>query len=391
MSSKILVISPALPSKSGGGFQVLSFYRIMSLSLNSKICIVCFENYDYDRESYEALLSRGVEINFVKYNYISAFFSLIKGFLRLKPLQCALYDSCDFRNLVANKIVNFNPDCIYAITVRVMTNIEGIGKPVILEMVDSLGLNFRNRIASSGAFKKVLYLIESRNVLKFERLCSLSARNSFVVSDIDRNYIGNPSIKVLPLGVDMESFGNASKNFINTIPSIDVIFTGNMYYGPNIEAVMWFYNNCWKKIRAEINTATFSIVGSRPADIIKSLNGIDGITVHGRVDSIADFIRCAKISVAPMVSGSGMQFKILEAMASSKPVVSTTLGLGDIKAEIGQDIVVADTPSDFANLVINILRDNKLSQGIGENARKFVLKNHSWDAINSEFIRSISL
>jgi glycosyltransferase involved in cell wall biosynthesis len=391
MIPKILIISPALPSKSGGGFQVLSFHRIMSLSLKSKICILCFDNYKYDQVSYNMLVSRGVEIIFVKFKYGTALLSLIKGFITIKPLQCSFYQSNEFRKAVKNNIENFNPDYIYAITIRVMTNIDGFVKPVILEMVDSLGLNFKNRIASSGIIKKLLYLIESKNVLKFERICSQNACNSFLVSDIDKNYIGNSSIHVLPLGVDIELFGNASNKFRKNLPPIDIIFTGNMYYGPNIEAVMWFYNNCWKKIRSEFRSATFSIVGSRPANIIKSLNGIDGITVHGRVDSIADFISAAKISVAPMVSGSGMQFKILEAMASYKPVIATTLGLGDIKALIGQDILVADNPSDFANVVIKILRDHKLADEIGENARKFVVRNHSWDAINSEFIRLVKL
>lgn len=391
MIPKILVVSPALPSKSGAGFQVLSFYRIMSLCLNNKIRIVCFDKYSYDQKSYDMLLSMGVEINFVKFKYISAIFSMMKAVLKLKPLQCAFYQTNDFRFAVKNSFADFNPDYIYAITVRVMDSVDNIGKPVILEMVDSLGLNFRRRIASSMVLEKLLYLFESRNVLKFERRCAEIARNSFVVSDVDKSYIGNSSVKVLPLGVDMNLFGESSNEILNAVSSIDIIFTGNMYYGPNIEAVMWFYNNCWKKIREEISTATFSIVGSRPAEIIQSLNGIDGITVHGRVDSIADFIKVAKISVAPMVSGSGMQFKILEAMASSKPVIATTLGLGDIKAVIGRDILLADNPDDFSNLVIKILRNDELSKEIGKNARKFVLKNHSWDVINSEFISSIKL
>jgi len=95
------------------------------------------------------------------------------------------------------------------------------------------------------------------------------------------------------------------------------------------------------------------------------------------------------VAIAPMQSGSGMQFKILEAMACGVPVVASTLGLGDIAAVDGKNILLADTPGLFTESVISLLQSEELREKVGNSGMYYVTQNHSWDALNQHFEQSV--
>jgi glycosyltransferase involved in cell wall biosynthesis len=189
----------------------------------------------------------------------------------------------------------------------------------------------------------------------------------------------------LPLGVDTEIFyKNHSSPKVPTI-----IFTGNMDYKPNIDAVLWFYRNCWNKLKGSIPNIHFIIAGSSPHKEIKGLAKDGSITITGRVPSIADLINGSHISIAPMQSGSGMQFKILESMACGVPVVTTSIGLGDIRALANQEVFVADLPDLFTEIVLMLLQSNNLRDSVGERGLRYIHANHSWCVLNQKIEESI--
>ncbi len=167
-----------------------------------------------------------------------------------------------------------------------------------------------------------------------------------------------------------------------------------MGYMPNIEAALWFASKCLSQLKHTVSDATFTIVGGNPSFEIKKMKVIDGIEVLGFVPSMADELGSAGISVAPMQSGSGMQNKILEAMACGLPVVTTTLGLGSIKASHEKEIFVYNDPDEFSNCIINLMENPIRMQEIGANARKYVECEHSWEKaeemINELYISSIN-
>jgi glycosyltransferase involved in cell wall biosynthesis len=143
-----------------------------------------------------------------------------------------------------------------------------------------------------------------------------------------------------------------------------------MDWMPNQEAVDWFVNNCWEKVAHAVPTCKLIIAGrNMPARFLK-MNS-ERVEVIERVENGNDFYHGHDIMMVPLLSGSGLRIKIIEGMSYGKAIVSTSVGAEGIKVTNGQNILIADTPDQFANAVILLLNDEGLKNKIESNAKAF--------------------
>ena len=377
----ILFVCPSVPALDSKGFQILAYQRIKYLSEAHNICLLCYGDLNSNAEAISELIKLGVNVNLIKFKKSIALFN---AFIALTddatPFQCAVYTSGEFKRKYIQILNAFMPDFVVITTIRVIKNIDIKRSGLILDLVDSMGLNFARRVLRAPWWSRFFWRIEHKRVTKLEKFSASITTASFVVSKIDKDYIAEQKINVLPIGIDFEKF-HAGPSVSKSV----IVFTGNMSYLPNVEAAVWFAKKCWPSILERYSNAVFIIAGNRPADSIKALSSSPNIRVLGHVDNMADIIRTAQIAVAPMRSGSGMQFKILEAMACGVPVISTTLGLGDIHATPGKEIIIADNPVEFIEKIIALMDSFESRQSIGQSGREFVRREHSWDSINLTF------
>jgi polysaccharide biosynthesis protein PslH len=380
---RILTISSRIPDKNGRGDQKVSFYRIDYLiKCKYLVELVCFENKKSDLEAKKILQKKGVRLHLIKFNIIEIFFSLIKSiFDKNLPFQCALYKSKKFTEKVKSLYKSKNFKAIYCIMVRVAPNISWYKGILFLEMIDSLGLNFTRRFLASKGIKKLFFYIESQKIAKYEKKLANRSQKSFITSEIDKKKIESPQVEVIPLGTDIYQ----KPRRYSRCPKI--IFSGNMFYKPNIDAIIWFSKYCWNDILNARPDSKLIILGSNPDKKVISLKkNYSSIIITGRVSSVYNVLSKATVSIAPMLNGSGMQSKILESMACAIPVITTQIGLGDIKAKINYDLLVADTPAEFVKKIILLINSKKINKKIGINGQRYVLKNHNWDNLNKKFI-----
>jgi glycosyltransferase involved in cell wall biosynthesis len=377
----ILSISPAIPARDSKGFQVQAYYRLQYLAKRHRISVICYGGGRANEEQKRILSDMGINVRMLPWKPSTAALSVIKAlFNGSMPLQCAIFSSEKFKEAIRDCISEIAPDVIHSNTIRVLPNLPNGTVPIILDLVDSMGLNFRRRVERAPWYCRPLWKFEHLRVAKFEQNAAQHASSSFVVSSLDQKEINVPGVHVLPLGIDTLLYTKGS-------PSNDpvVVLTGNMAYRPNIEAALWMAYQCWPSVHSVVQNAKFVIAGNRPATQVLDLAKHKSISVVGRVEFMSNILRSAQVAVAPMQSGSGMQFKILEAMACGIPVVTTTLGLGDIKATPSKELLVADTPSDFVQSTLSLLHSIELREMIGNAGLDFILKYHTWDSINARF------
>ncbi len=156
-----------------------------------------------------------------------------------------------------------------------------------------------------------------------------------------------------------------------------IVFTGQMDYRPNIEAVTWFARDILPRIRTRHPTARFAIVGRAPTPAVQALAG-DAVTVTGAVDDVRGWLAAADVCVAPLKLARGIQNKVLEAMAMARPVVASAAAAEGI--DHAGTIRVAADAQDFAAQVLALLDAPADAAELGRAARAQVLRRYGWDA-----------
>lgn len=155
------------------------------------------------------------------------------------------------------------------------------------------------------------------------------------------------------------------------------VFTGTMDYPPNVDAVQWFADAMLPLVRQSAPDAQFHIVGSNPSSEVRALTARAGVVVTGRVPDVRPYLAYATAGVAPMRVARGIQNKVLEAMAMARPVVVTRDALTGIDAAPGRELLLADTPADFAALCLRCV-DDATAATIGIAARRRIVRDFVW-------------
>ena len=183
-----------------------------------------------------------------------------------------------------------------------------------------------------------------------------------VASEEDRRRVDHPAVHVFP----------------NALPEIErphvaeadcIVFSGNLEYHPNIEAVRWFRSEIWPRLR---DSTEWRLIGRNPEAVRRIVGGDARIRLIGPVDDAVAAIAEAKVCVAPLLSGSGTRFKILEAWAAARAVVSTTLGAEGLGGRSGEHLLIADDPEGFASAVLRLLADDDIAAQDRRGRARFV-------------------
>lgn len=160
-----------------------------------------------------------------------------------------------------------------------------------------------------------------------------------------------------------------------------VVFTGKMDFRPNVDGVLWFAEEIWPRVRRAVPEARFWVVGQAPTAAVRALHGRDGIVVTGAVPEVEPYLVAARAVVVPLRMGSGTRLKVLQALSLACAVVSTRLGCAGLGVQPNVHLRVADAPADFAEAVVELLRDAPAAACLGREARAFVRQHFDWKVL----------
>jgi glycosyltransferase involved in cell wall biosynthesis len=188
-------------------------------------------------------------------------------------------------------------------------------------------------------------------------------------------------VMVIPTGINISDYPvNEDEN------SILLFFIGALDWGPNQEGLDWFFREVWPEIRSRLPGLTLDIAGRNPAYYFNGRNLPDNVRLEGEIENAIEFFHHHTVMIVPLLTGSGIRIKILEAMAMGKSVISTRIGAGGLEAKHGEHLYLADTPAEYVSILENLQTRQDDLQIMGKKARQFVLENFDILALSDKLI-----
>ncbi|MCS6848705.1 MAG: glycosyltransferase [Anaerolineae bacterium] len=226
--------------------------------------------------------------------------------------------------------------------------------------------------------------VQWQRLRAFERRALRAADAVLCVSPEDAASLQRlaPSVRptVIYNGIDIAQYAKFALPTPDS-PFPAIVFTGKMDFRPNVDAVLWFARRVWPAVKQAHPRARLLVVGQKPSPRLDPLRADPDIVLTGQVDDVRPYIAQADVYIAPLLAGGGTRFKLLEAMAMRRAIVSTSLGCEGFPVTSGRELIVADRPEEFASAVAELLRSPSHRAALGESAYRFVSATYDWGAI----------
>ena len=357
------------------GDKLRAYHQLKELSKHFNVTLVTLTDYSVSNTSISEVQKICDDLIVLKLNVLTKAFNMISCLLGSKPIQVGYFYSKKAQKKINRIIAQGEFQHIYCQLIRTSEYIKDqhhISKTI--DYMDALSMGIERRIELQAFHKKWLFKLEAKRLKKYERYIFDYFENHTIISEQDKQLINHPErekIICTPNGIDSTFFEKGE-----TIKGFDFIFVGNMSYAPNIAAVQLIA----KEILPIFSESTLLISGSSPSPSIKKLaEENQNIEVTGWVDDIRISYLKGEIFLAPMMIGTGMQNKLLEAMALGIPCVTTPLANNAINAKNGEEILVGTTIEEIISLVKQLKSDDDLYLKISGNASELVKTKFSWE------------
>ena len=223
---------------------------------------------------------------------------------------------------------------------------------------------------------------EVRNARRFEAWACQAFDVTFVTSPEDAAVL--PRAVLVPNGVDLALFRPSP------LPdAARLIFTGTLDYPPNVDGVSWFCREVLPRIARECPEVQLDIVGRSPEAEVRRLADGRQVRLHADVPAVLPLLQSARVAVVPLRIGSGTRLKALEAMATCRPVIGTTIGLEGLGVRHGREALVVDDAAAMATAIVGLLHDGAQAQALALSARALVEERFGWDRIGRDFTSAL--
>ncbi len=375
--SRILLICHDIPSKTVGA-TIPIYHLIKELGGKHEITLVSFDSGKYPVEELRDYLKEYQSMKIPEYLDIKDQLKYtVKNMMSIDNLSTRsflnYYYHENMSKLINKKacedidvVITDMPMAFYAKKIRC---------PKIVYAFDAVSDYNHNMYKKSKSFaSRIYWYLNYLKIHNYEKVY-----NSFdcciLVNEKDRKILENDihiPLEVIPNGVDTFYFRNSSPE-----GEVRLVFLGDMSTPPNNDAVKYFVENIYPEVLKE-QSVKFYVVGRNPSAYIITLKDDSNIIVTGSVDDVRKYLTKGSIFVTPMISGTGIKNKILEAMSMELPVISTSCGISGINGENRVHFLLADTPDEFKDNILKLIHDEKLREKIGSEARIFVENNYSW-------------
>ena len=378
----ILFLAHRSPFPPDRGDKIRAFNVLKHLAVRHRVHLVAFADDPRDLKAKKGLVPF-TSSRSILWRAKSRPRALFEALMQRRPASLTAFDSPAMRDVVADMLERKSIDTIYVFSGQMAQYLPAKTRArVIMDFCDMDSLKFADYAKGSRGPMRWLMQREANLLFQFERQVARRADASLFVSESEaelfRKRTGAANVQVVENGIDTDFFDpTASFRRIDTTGKL-IVFTGQMDYRPNVEAVTWFAEAVLPHIRLVHPDAVFAIVGRNPTDAVKALVNQDGVRVTGEVDDVRPWLEAAACVVAPLKIARGIQNKVLEAMAMARPVVAS----GPAAEGIDHDgtILSGDTVAEVSDAVNGLLSDSHGAAAMGSRARGQVQARYGWNA-----------
>lgn len=356
------------------GDKLRAYYQLQELSAHYSVHLVAISEKEITRAQHDAVSPYCAEIHIYRIHWFSKLVQLSLAFFHKRPFQTAYFFSWKAQWSIRKLLRTHQFAHIHCQLIRVTEYVKNEHHiPKTLDYMDALSAGIQRRIAHQPLHRRWIFRMEARRLSQYERLIFDYFEHHTIISSQDRELILHPDkhrIHIVPNGIHLSFFEKRARDIIH-----DFVFVGNMSYPPNVEAVKYLATY----ILPAFPESTLLVSGASPDKQILQLAAANPhIKVSGWVEDIRDSYLSAQLFLAPMMIGTGMQNKLLEAMALGLPCITTPLANNAIKATNGSEIIVAKTPEEFIEAIKELRINAELQTKLAQNGSDFVRKQYSW-------------
>jgi glycosyltransferase involved in cell wall biosynthesis len=346
------------------------------LSERHSVTLVALSDQPVHRDAETVLGPYCKDICIIQLPLISRLINLVVALFTGKPFSSGYFYRRTAQRIIDRMIEQVRPDHIYCQLTRVceyVLHIEDV--PKTLDYQDAFAKGFERRIDREPIFLRWLVRMEHKRLLRYEASVFDHFDNAIIISEQDREFIDHPNsdrIVIVRNGVDTDYFRpqQVDKDY-------DLVFAGNMAYPPNVEGVLFLVNDILPRVWETAPDVKLLVAGATPAARVQALES-ENVHVSGWVEDIRESYARAKIFIAPMLIGTGLQNKLLEAMAMQLPCITSELANNALGGAHNDNVLVCSSPEEYSGAILYLLEHSEYAAKLAASGNDFVKESYGW-------------
>jgi polysaccharide biosynthesis protein PslH len=391
----VLVLANRLPYPVDDGSKTRIYHLVNGFAHHASVTLLTFhDGPEAAVDAFRAATGENVEVVTIPAPPSHSLARLLLGLVTRTPVYIWNTKSSAYRRELVRLVAERRPSTVVSMLTYMYPYVRELPpttrRVVDTHNIDSVVLGRYSKLLQ-GRLRRAYAAITARKLRRFEQHVFTDAHQVWVCSDTEaalaRQIAPTANVLTIPNGVDTETIAPIPE--IAPLPN-RLVFFGRMDYEPNRDAIHFFVREILPELRQRETDLEVQVVGGGiGADLEALANATPELRLVGRVDDLRPVLAEAAVVVVPLRMGGGTRLKILEALSLGKPVVSTSLGAEGLRLTSGKELLLADSPADFAAAVSSALHDPSLRQRLGAAGRATAVGRYDWTRIQDHTAASL--
>jgi glycosyltransferase involved in cell wall biosynthesis len=384
---RILYLSPRQCWPAVNGAKLRDYHQARSLGENSELTYLYFMGARATASQDLPFCHKIVAVNKPK-PYTPG--KIVRGIFSRLPLTLSNYYSPEMSAAIAEVTRSTSFDLLYFDSIHTVTYLPALPVAMRKRVVFNWHnieseLMTRYAATTSSVPRKLYASLTARRLEAVEREILWTCFGHVVCSERERQLLlgwePKARVAVVENGVDVKAFAAIPER-----PRNRVLFVGSMAYHANSDAIVRFAQRIWPAIHERFPQWTLTVVGSDPSAGVRALSERPGVEVTGTVPDVKPYYSEAVLAIVPLLAGGGTRLKILEALAASVPVISTTVGVEGLHVSNGKEVLIADQEADWLPACSSLAGQSELWRQLASAGRRLVESRYDWDALGQSMV-----